>query len=201
MTTKNLPISPVSHKDVDAMAMNIVAVYASATPAQRADGLSWYHVAHKFAGDVAKIAGCSLEAAAAAIAHTSVNAKWSSNQGMVRNVADMVAAGRPYEGSWEWQEKAYKNLSEDAAVIWASEDAYKIRNFALNIIDAGRGREVTIDRWARAVAEGHQDTRPVPTGKLYDRVAAAYQRAADMIGITPAQCQAVCWVVIRGESF
>lgn len=77
----------------------------------------------------------------------------------------------------------------------------KVRAFAACIIDPTNGTDVVIDRHAFDIAAGRttdDNTRNILGRKgMYEYVADLYVRAARKVGISPAQLQAVTWVVWR----
>lgn len=74
----------------------------------------------------------------------------------------------------------------------------KVRAFWRNL--SGDERAVTVDVWAARAALGHWLPSPSFSPRTYERIARAYQAAADRIGIPPRELQATIWIDIRGAA-
>jgi hypothetical protein len=177
---------------------NLVNWFDKSTAAQRTAGRAWYPMAGEIAlvmasGDIRKGAGC--------IAALSTNAEWSSNLTLARHACN----GAP---------RGMKRCLAEVERILAGEDFSKVLpygskrwNFAYNIV--GDLDLVTIDRWAIRAAVGDDAdlgstaARKDGTSQYatnYALMTEAYRRAAEIVGETPADLQAIVWVAIRDAS-
>jgi hypothetical protein len=171
---------------------NILDIYARATVAELAEGLSWYSDAHavalaldpqnptRAAGVIAALsprAGWGLNVNLAARAYADGEA--SGTLGMCKGWADRILAGEaPLE------------------VLGGR----KVRAFFACISDP-ESREVVVDRHAFDVAVG-RTTNDVTRKALdragqYDRFAHHYELAAERLDLLPSQVQAVTWLTWR----
>ena len=182
---------------------HITRLFRTATPEQIVAGAAWYEDAHEVATALATKNGVTLEVAAGVLAALSPLQSWGAN---VNLAARFLAAGGLHAGYLSvGLAKARAILAGADPVVTLAGD--KTVNFYKSIVT--RGREgVTIDRhaWSLAVnvryAEGN-----IPTikGKRYAHAVEAYKRAARILSreygieITPAQVQAVTWVLWRNK--
>lgn len=196
MTTK--AAAPAELPAHTTMVRNILKVYRSATDAQRAEGLDWYGDAHALATTLAMSYDANVRKAAGVISALSPMANWERNQTLaIRLYAEhgLTAGGL----------KA--NLSK-ANAIYAGADvagtlkAPKTAAFAACIADPTHPTAVVIDRHAHDIAVGtvtDESTRSTALDRKggYEAFADAYRTAARKVGISPAQMQAITWVVWR----
>ena len=172
------------------MTRNILKTYRQATDAQRHEGMTWYDEAHNLAASL----DSDVDRAAGIIAALSPQMSWNRNAALaVRLYADGALDGG-----------ALSLSIANAARILAGEDwrdvlgknALKTRNFAECISDPSSAQAVCVDRHAIAVALERGGKLSTTPGQ-YARISDAYRRAAKRAGISPAQMQAVTWVVWR----
>ncbi|MBV9923177.1 MAG: hypothetical protein JOY78_20320 [Pseudonocardia sp.] len=170
---------------------NIVRVFARATEQDMLDGKCWYAEAQALAQELATAGDLTVLQAACVIAHLSPRQTWSVNKRMAR---ELVSTG---------QTKGLGGAISRAKAAMVADDPFatfgkapKTRAFAANI--AGDMHAVTIDVWALRVA-GVAEAQLGRVG-VYEAVAHCYRLAAKRFGITPAQMQAVTWVVARGRA-
>ncbi|AJD82503.1 hypothetical protein SHEEN_85 [Mycobacterium phage Sheen] len=169
----------------------IMRVFARATEADILAGKAWYHEAQGVARELADNADISVTAAAAVIAHLSPRCPWERNIAMAR---ELVYTGdtRGLRGNID---KARRAMVADDP--WSTfGNGPKTRAFAANIL--GDEHAVTVDVWAARIAGITEDQLGLVG--VYEAVAHAYRLAAKRVGITPAQMQAITWVVIRGSA-
>lgn len=195
------------------MVRRITRQFRAASPDQRAIGLGWYPEARRVAtvispDDVARGAGL--------LAALSPRCQWSTNVVFAERVMSAARAGLPCPPVSTVDNRgtawliatgtvpldALGTVSHTGRVV----SGHKVRSFYANIM--GDTDAVTCDMWAYAVATGRWGTHPrtgrrMPadadmTGREYEQTAAAYRRAAAILGVTPRDCQAVCWVAARG---
>lgn len=161
----------------------------SATPAQIAAGLRWYDDAKRLAEELAALARIDVRQACAVIAATSINTSWQGNVTLSRKAAQQHRRGRKrvHVGLSATDTYCRAALAGDPLPFQTA----KLRNFALAI--AGDDQAVVVDRWMyRAVGETDSQSPA-----KYDRVANAVRVAAAQRCLTPRECQAVVWVVVR----
>ena len=167
----------------------ILRVWESATPSDIEAGAVWYRDAQILAADLAGESIYDIEETAGIIAALSPRTFWS------RNVVAAVAAVRGREKpsgiigrNWDTAQRIVDGEPADKVLRGP-----KTRAFAANI--AGDTSRVTVDIWAlRAV--GLDETALSRKG-IYEAIELAYQRAAAILGVEPATCQATAWVVTR----
>lgn len=167
----------------------ILKTLESATPSDVEAGAVWYRDAQILAADLAGESVYDVEDTAGIIAALSPRTFWS------RNVVAAVAAVRGEEKpagiigrNWDMAQKIVEGHAVDDVLRGP-----KTRAFAANI--AGDTSRVTVDIWAlRAV--GLDETALNRKG-IYDAIEQAYVLAATLMGIEPATCQAIAWVVTR----
>ena len=177
------------------MVANILHTYEQATPAQAVDGARWYSDAHALAeaitpGDVAR--------GAAIIAALSPALAWSTNMRFAiaaarkgsRRPAGVIGA------NWDKAKRIARGGDVDKILTGP-----KVRAFAVCIASDGEHPDaVCVDRHAAAIACGRfleDGGAAAVRGARFERIAQAYRDAAARAGITPAQIQAVTWVVWR----
>lgn len=173
---------------------NILAVYARATDAERADGASWYRMAHDIAVDIAN--GDAWKGAGV-IAAFSPMQKWDIN---VRNARNAFATGIATGHTKAMCAIAQRILDGEYAMDVLKGD--KTRAFCAAIATAGESDIATIDRHAHDIAVNSLDftdsTRNIGK-RLYREMADAYAIAATSAGISVNAMQAITWVVWRRE--
>lgn len=176
---------------------NIIAIYQQATADELQGGLDWYEDANNFCKAQARIFGLSLEVVAGIVSSLSPGTDWE------RNKADAVQV---MKGNTQHKCGTYGQNVEKARRICAEATvdnvagffpADKTFNFYHNIINPALADYVTVDRHALSVALGAVRDDKSITKVEYRELATAYRKAAKKLGILPAQCQAVTWVVWR----
>lgn len=169
---------------------NIVKVFNSATPEQRAAGARWYQSAHELAtflseGDVVKGAGV--------IAALSANKAWDLNRKLAKDAFNGNVHGHV--------SNALEKVTKILAGVDPSEvlpmDA-KTGNFYRCILDPDDQEAVCIDRHAHDIAVGSpwgDRDRGLSSKARYAALSLAYRNAAAKLGVTPSVLQATTWVV------
>lgn len=179
----------LSQEDIEA---NIQRVFDQATPAMIAQGVEWYREARDLAEEMTNMKYVhSIEHAAWVIAALSPRSFWSRN---VKAALHYAATGERLAGVMSRSfnkvlafEKEYQGNFANLA------KSGKTPAFAANI--AGDETAVTVDVWACRVA-GIEE-RVLNRAGVYDAVAQCYTNVAIANGVTPAQCQAITWIVQR----
>jgi hypothetical protein len=131
--------------------------------------------------------------AAAVLAALSPRVQW----------ADNVHGARVLYGLAEGRLRAFCRQVRKARAIRAGADpdavlrGPKERAFWRAI--TGDVDSVTVDRWAYLAAMGEPSGRRGIPAPMYARLAAAYADAADLVGESPRDMQAIVWGIERGE--
>ena len=186
---------------------NILSVYNLASSADTVTGINWYPQAKKAAAIMAERYGIHTHEAAGVIAALSPRNRWERNLQDAENlIAAFAAAGAEgcatvkvctFSGN---KAKAIRILSAgcitDADVIKILSGP-KLTEFYSCIVGIS---DVCIDGHAYAIWFGERVTLAnVPSigVKLRREIKADYRQAAEILGVTPAECQAVTWCAWR----
>jgi hypothetical protein len=175
----------------------LVTVFAGADSDSFRSGMEWYSSANAIATEFGLHGGISTEHAAAVIAHLSPRIQWSRN---IDAAAELIINGNRLPGIMSGPYgRALSSLSSDKPLETLK--GQKISAFAANIL--GDYSRVTVDVWAMRAAFGDTNTEHEKwLGRVgsYNSVQHCYSLAANRVGITPAQFQAVTWTAIRGRA-
>ena len=183
---------------------NITRLFRTATTEQISAGADWYLDAHKIASDLAVANGVTLDVAAGVIAAVSPLNSWGANINLAGRI---LASQGKHSGGYLAVGVDKANAIINGAPILATLRGEKISNFFLSITTQGR-EGVTIDRhaWSLAVNFRYPDASlPTLKGKRYALAVDAYKRASKILSreleadLTPAQVQAVTWVLWRNK--
>lgn len=186
-------------ESVRTITARIVSVFESATDEELIAGLEWYGEALNHACIMSARYDVTVEQAAAVISHLSPMLEWSEN---LANAYSLLADGTTHAVLGESVARARQAMVDPAPWETFGADAHKTYSFYRNIMGE-HSRYVTIDRHALRVAIGRLDAdvmRMFARVGSYDALAHCYRLAANRVGVTPAQIQAVTWVVIRGRA-
>ena len=191
--------------DHERMIHNIISVYRDADATQYNEGLVWYDDAQKAAYLIALKYDVPVYIVAAVIAALSPNNKWSRN---VVNADALIGAFIRGDGLLSVKVSTYNAMKQKAWDILAARPDYdgakrmlkgqKITSFFMDIMGEFN---VTIDGHARNIAYGERvgltDDRTNIGKKEYRALQAAYEAAAERLGLMPYQLQAITWRVWR----
>jgi hypothetical protein len=191
--------------DHQRMIHNITGVYLDADKTQHAEGLLWYENAQKAAYHIALKYDVPVYLVVAVIAALSPNNKWSRN---VRNADALIGAFIRGDGIDSVKVSTYHAMKRKAWDILAARPGYdtakimlkgqKITSFFMDIMGEFN---VTIDGHARNIAYGERvgltDDRTNIGVREYRALQAAYEAAAERLGLMPYQLQAITWRVWR----
>ena len=191
--------------DHEKMIYNITSVYRDADETQHAEGLLWYSDALKSANLMAIKHGVPVYIAVAVIAALSPNNKWSRN---IINADALIGAFIRGDGIDSVKVSTYHKMKAKAWDILAARPDYdaakkmlkgqKITSFFCDIMGEFN---VTIDGHARNIAYGERvgltDDRSNIGVREYRALQAAYEAAAERLGLMPYQLQAITWRVWR----
>ena len=191
--------------DHERMIHNIISVYRDADETQRAEGLLWYDNAQKAAYLIALKSDGPVYLVGAVIAALSPNNKWERN---LVNADALIGAFVNGDGLLSVKVSTYHAMKRKAWDILAARPDYdgakamlkgqKITSFFMDIMGEFN---VTIDGHARNIAYGERvgltDDRSNIGKKEYRALQAAYEAAAERLGLMPYQLQAITWRVWR----
>lgn len=185
---------------------NILAVFFSASEAEICEGREWYSNANEYASALALKYNIHVESAAGIIAALSPNNRWSRNLIDAEALIKVCASG----GNPEDVKVATFNKNKAKAIaILQGEDPFhvlggrKVCAFFQCIMGVDA---VCVDGHAYSIWLGQRvATTKTPSigAKLYEQIANDYRKATEQINnitgqhFTPAQVQAVTWVVWR----
>lgn len=186
---------------------NILAAYRRARQAGYCTDIGWYRKAFRWAKDLAKRSGYSIDVTVGVVAALSPGVQWSVNmrdaESMLLGIKDYVPATYGHNVL-----KAYRMLkcatkSDVLKVLRPRlESGMKTHNFFLNIRHPLTAGPVTVDRHAISVALGKTSTNK--DGNLtklqYERYAEAYRQAASPLELRPHELQAVVWCWWREQN-
>lgn len=199
------------------MTRRITAQFRRATAADLAAGLGWYAQARRVSADIARAHGVSVACAAGVVAAKSPRCRWDTNVVLAERIVAAAVRGDaacPRSGLTDTSATAWRIAQGEAPLSALGTvsatgrviSGHKVRSFYLNIM--GDTDAVTVDMWAYAVATGDWQTHAQTGQRIpgeatmsagdYVRIAEAYRRAARILGVTPRECQAACWVAARG---
>lgn len=178
------------------MVRNILRVYRSATPEQHDIGVNWYADALGIVTDFAQVHGTSVDVSAGVFAALSPQNGYGANVNLARR---FMASGGTLTSGYLGMGLTKARAIHAGAEIEPTLSGLKTINFYRSIVTGGIDG-VTIDRHAYCLAIGERlPNAPKLSPKRYAEVAEAYTRAAARVGLTPAQIQAVTWVVWRAR--
>lgn len=171
------------------------ATFRAATTEHVSSGMGWYPTAHEIARQLGEQYGVTTEVSAGVIAALSPRNGWGLN---VRLAELMLASegtlDRGCLGRSLLQARGVMTSGDPLAVL----SGPKVRAFYQAIVSAGTSDEAVIDRHAWDMLVGQRLT-PAPIGKQYAEAADRMKRAADIIGVSTCQMQAVTWVSWRAR--
>lgn len=171
---------------------NIIDTYNKATNYEVNGGKCWYKAAKQECLNIAKKHGVDINRVIFSVAALSPQLKWEVN---IKTANSVIEGKTRIAGVYPANiEKAIHILNDsDDWRKWLS--GPKVENFARNI--SGDEDCVTVDTWAWRIWNNPADVRAKPRKIDHEQVEADYQKAAEILGIKPAELQAVTWVVIR----
>lgn len=186
-----------------AVADRVIATWHRASDLQRESGGRWYRLAPLLCGDIGE---GDVRFGAAVLAALSPQTPWILN---VSFALEYGATG-DVESGWVNGQRRTQLQRIEAARLAGSDPVSaikgrKIRAFA-ETLAAGwetSDRHVVIDVWALSVAVGRkateEDQKSLKHVGAYDALQHAYRVAADRLGVSVADLQAVTWLVARDE--
>lgn len=177
-------------RDILAIADNLRAIRANATPLQVEEGRAWYPAMGRLIAEIARETGNSKSFACGVFAAFSQNSTWKANVTMATN----YLAGRPQGGMRSvLSELSRMREGEDPA---SAIGALKRPDFYRNLM--GRHTYVTCDRWHLRAAYG-EGTKVQLSPDVRLNVTLATRIVAREFGESASACQAVIWCAVRGD--
>lgn len=179
---------------------SILQTYLSATPAQIVEGKRWYPQAIATLRDINASTGMlpDYTRVAAVCAVLSPRITWDTNikdtRAMMRAVGQSLrvrpkVAGFPRKGERAWE------IANGGPLELVT--GPKVTSFYANL--CGDFQRVTCDTWA-ARAAGIDDKHHNHLDRMrYKHLEIAYQIVAKELAFEPAELQAICWIVVRGN--
>lgn len=173
-----------------AIASNLRAIRASATPTQVEEGRAWYPAMGRLIAEIARETDQSKSFACGVFAAFSQNSTWKANVTMATN----YLSGRPQGGMRSvLAELDRMRAGEDPATAIG---ALKRPDFYRNLM--GRHTYVTCDRWHLRAAYG-EGSKVQLSPRVREDVTQATRLVAREFGESASACQAVIWCAIRGD--
>ena len=178
----------------EAVVKRIVRTLNKADAVTVREGMEWYDEARQLTVKLSLMSEYTTAQVAAAMAHLSPRLRWNQN---VEAITDLVLYGTlPAYVMQGPAKRARKALVASEPMNTFGKRAKKTLAFARNI--NGDVNAVTVDTWILNVV-GITEQQLKLVG-VYDAVAHAYRLAAKRRGFTPAQLQAITWIVVRGSA-
>lgn len=183
---------------------NILKVYRQATQQEHERGTKWYADAKAQAQEIANLHDVPLRIVVGVIAALSPNNKWDRNLKDASNMIAVFLRGDPVDVCkpctyTKMRDKAWtviEQMPQDDASVMKVLNGQKIVSFFSNIMGHDN---CTIDGHAYNIAKGKRVTltdNETGMGKAeYQKMQAAYTRAAKRVGLKVYELQAITWVV------
>lgn len=167
------------------------------------EGCAWYDDrAPKVIRSLMAEHGTPLGLTAGVLAACNVNASWKGSITLASKMLRKIANGEAVtDGHLSTVVERVRRMANGERPTTVLADWPKIVRFYRNM--TGNFVPVTVDRWAARAATG---LSPQEAAKLlgragaYEAIEAAYQDAANEVGLAPAECQAILWIAIRGAA-
>jgi hypothetical protein len=206
-------------------ARNVLRIFRAGTADDVTNGRDWYRRAHDAAREVAETYLNStdtdaIERVACVYAAISPTMPWQRNDQLARRAFALASDGATFDDIVDGLGMLKANARKAAAIVlgadpWSVLSGPKVIPFAQRIADAASGTmgpsSVVIDRHAHDIALGRMTDDATRSRNLarkggqrafamaYVRAAETLRRTGEAPGITPAELQAVTWVVWRRE--
>lgn len=168
----------------------LLDIYAGANAETREAGRLWYPSAEGVIASLADAHGIGRPRVAGIVAVLSPQQKWRINVRSARAILD----GEDWLVAGYAQNRAKAKALLDGAPVLAVVGGDKVTSFWVNLI--GSRTAVTIDVWAQRAALGRHHPHQ-PKGARYRRLVRAYRAAADRVGESAREFQAICWLATR----
>lgn len=169
----------------------LIALYHDATAEQRDRGRAWYDRYRRGCARIARGTNTPLRRVVATAAITSPDAQLVTNLAWARTACETRGAAAVGRYPNAMGAKYRPIIAGDVAPELGC-GGLKVRAFYRAIL--GDRDAVVLDRHALRAAGHHRDTA---TAAQYARIAELYRRAADTVGESPRDFQAIVWTVLR----
>lgn len=181
--------------DHDTMVANISEAVRRCDDDIIGEGCDWYEGrAPKVIRTLMAEHGTPKGLTAGVLAACNVNTSWKGSITMASKMLALIARGITITaGHLQTVCKAIRRMAAGERPTTVLAPWPKIVRFYRNMM--GDYEVVTVDRWAARVA-GAEALLGRAGG--YEAIEAAYQCAANEVGLPPAMCQAVAWCGVRG---
>lgn len=170
---------------------NIINVYLHATDSEIEHGMRWYDDAYN---DVVST-GADPWTGAGIFAAYSINTPWNRNRELALGT---LITGMPRTDTLGISVRFACDILLGAHPMDVyAKSAPKLSAFTNAIADPAGNQIAVIDRHARNLAYGFVTGKSSPTKREFYAIADLYTVAADTVGITVNQLQAITWVAWR----
>lgn len=187
-------MSPSANDILEAYTGRIVALVQQATREEHAAGMVWYPAFGSAIAEYGALHGLAREQSLALFAALSPLASIQRNWDNFKRCCETHTTIRCVCLTNRQRRKVATFLAGQSSVE-AVTAGDKVSAFYANL--AGNLDRVTIDRHAMAVCLGYAPPRPRISHTEYRTLTLAYQAAAKLLDIQPAQVQAIAWIVWR----
>jgi hypothetical protein len=169
---------------------------AMATPGDITQGLHWYIEANEFAVNLADTYNLPVYMVCGIISALSPRCRWYKNKRHAIMACEGYFTAIPTFN--KIKDKARAMLIDGLHPLEVmGKTAPKTTAFYHNIFSAGQDTDhVTIDIWIIRLLSGDKHRQQV-SPKQYNTIAQAIKNVAQTTDYTPAQVQAICWIVAR----
>lgn len=183
-------------------AQNILSIYFQATPQEISTGKNWYVDAYMYLIHLHKMTKYKYSLAQLAYATSALSPRcsWTNNKRFIKELLLNIEP-KCMKTSVEKAKRILSLPKETASVEFKAilGNGLKTQNFAINLMS--NTEFVTVDTHAANCALGFIDNKQakkiMSSPALYNQIADAYVEAGDLLGFSPCEIQAICWVVWR----
>lgn len=180
---------------------NILHTYNQATEWDYESGINWYSGAHKWIVSKAKQYGFLPPIVAAVVAALSPRNKWHNNLKDAETILAAVAGNAKHPFNLKVHTTGVFRDTAFSIAQTGNIDLLKgpkVTAFYDNLLHPNKSEAVTVDVWAARIARGDLKAKAKDfTDKEKARMMDEYKAAAEEVGLTPLQIQAVTWLVAR----
>lgn len=176
---------------------NLLLVYRQATPAEIRTGLVWYSSAHDFCTALSRRYCVPADRVIGALAVLSPKINWGfACRDLIKILENRAGGGSGLDVRTSAmprnRTKAVGILDGGSGLVSGA----KVECFADNL--RGACQSVTVDVWAWRAALGDYTVKARwLTYHQSQAVQAAYRQAADQVGLTPREFQAITWLTVQ----
>lgn len=186
-----------SSKVVDvSVVARIVATVLDASDEERAAGLLWYRTFGRAITSFGTAHEMPSDASLALFACLSPLMQIKRNWDLFRHGVEHKTLDRQ-TGILPNSRRKAEGLLKGTVSVDGATKGMKVSRFYRNL--SGDESVVTVDRHAACAAWGVVDYKPALSCREYRDLEACYQVAAAQLEMTPAQCQAIAWIVWRRQ--